>query len=222
MLQLQVAVLYKGLAPLSRICMAAARTVCVILIPFRLSQISCFTPKHLQILHLCPKQLPWCGNLTSASVPPLPGTHLVLLTLFFFIILPLSYLHCSIYSFLVVRYSCLLSAGVVQDILCLEVYSWYTHGERCTHIHLLFHHLGSPRWYHFNGRKWRGTKEPLDEDEREEWKSWLKLKLNIQKTDHGIWSHHFMTNRWGESGNSVRFHFLWLQNHCRWWVQPQN
>ena len=22
------------------------------------------------------------------------------------------------------------------------------------------------------------------------------LKLNIQKTDHGIWSHHFMANRW--------------------------
>ena len=28
------------------------------------------------------------------------------------------------------------------------------------------------------------------------------LKLNIQKTDHGIWSHHFMVNRWGNSGNS--------------------
>ena len=26
------------------------------------------------------------------------------------------------------------------------------------------------------------------------------LKLNIQKTDHGIWSHHFMANRWGNSG----------------------
>ena len=26
------------------------------------------------------------------------------------------------------------------------------------------------------------------------------LKLNIQKTsDHGIWSHHFMANRWGDS-----------------------
>ena len=27
------------------------------------------------------------------------------------------------------------------------------------------------------------------------------LKLNIQKTkiDHGIWSHHFMANRWGNS-----------------------
>ena len=30
------------------------------------------------------------------------------------------------------------------------------------------------------------------------------LKLNIQKTrkDHGIWSHNFVTNRWGNSGNS--------------------
>ena len=36
------------------------------------------------------------------------------------------------------------------------------------------------RWYHFNGKKQRGTKEPLEEGERREWKSWLKL--NIQKT----------------------------------------
>ena len=28
------------------------------------------------------------------------------------------------------------------------------------------------------------------------------LKLNIQKTDHGIQSHHFMANRWGNSRNS--------------------
>ena len=31
------------------------------------------------------------------------------------------------------------------------------------------------RWCHSNGRKWRGTKEPLDEGERE-WKSWLKTQ----------------------------------------------
>ena len=31
--------------------------------------------------------------------------------------------------------------------------------------------------------------------------------------NHGIWSHHFMGNRWG---NSVRLYFLGLQNHCRW------
>ena len=30
------------------------------------------------------------------------------------------------------------------------------------------------RWYHSHGRKWRGTKEPLDESERGEWKSWLE------------------------------------------------
>ena len=35
------------------------------------------------------------------------------------------------------------------------------------------------------------------------------LKLNIQKTkDHGIRSHHFMANRWGNSGNSVRLYFF--------------
>ena len=38
------------------------------------------------------------------------------------------------------------------------------------------------------------------------------LKLNI----HGIWSHHFMANRWGNSGNSDRLYFFGLQNHCRW------
>ena len=35
------------------------------------------------------------------------------------------------------------------------------------------------------------------------------LKLNIR-------SHHFMGNRWGNSGNSVRLYFLGFQNHCRW------
>ena len=37
-----------------------------------------------------------------------------------------------------------------------------------------------------------------------------------ENEDHGIWSHHFMGNRWGNSGNSVRLYFWGLQNHCRW------
>ena len=42
------------------------------------------------------------------------------------------------------------------------------------------------------------------------------LKLNIQKMKIiGIWSHHFMGNRWENSGNSVRLYFRGLQNHCR-------
>ena len=37
----------------------------------------------------------------------------------------------------------------------------------------------------------------------------VDLKHNIQKTeDHGIQSHHFMGNRWGNSGNSERL-FSW-------------
>ena len=34
-------------------------------------------------------------------------------------------------------------------------------------------------------------------------KSWLKAQ-HSENEDHGIWSHHFMANRWENSGNSVR------------------
>ena len=46
-------------------------------------------------------------------------------------------------------------------------------------------------------------------------KSWLKAQHSGNE-DHGIRSHHFMGNRWGNSGNSVRLYFSGLQNHCRW------
>ena len=43
------------------------------------------------------------------------------------------------------------------------------------------------------------------------------LKFNIhKKKDHGIQSHYFMANTWGNNGNSDRLYFLGLQNHCRW------
>ena len=51
---------------------------------------------------------------------------------------------------------------------------------------------------------------------------WMSYKANIQTKDHGIWSHHFMANRLGNSGNSDKLYFGGLQNHCRWWVQPWN
>ena len=37
-------------------------------------------------------------------------------------------------------------------------------------------------------------------------KSWLKAQ-HSENEDHGIWSHHFMGNRWGNGGNSVRLYF---------------
>ena len=39
--------------------------------------------------------------------------------------------------------------------------------------------------------------------ERGEWKSWLKAQ-HSENEDHSIRSHHFMRNRWGNSGNCVR------------------
>ena len=51
-------------------------------------------------------------------------------------------------------------------------------------------------------------------------KSWLKTQ-HWKNEDHGIWSHHFMANRWGNNGNSDRLYFGGLQNHCRWWLQHE-
>ena len=42
-------------------------------------------------------------------------------------------------------------------------------------------------------------------------KSWLKAQ-HSENEDHGIWSHHFMANKWENNGNS----------DCRWWLQPWN
>ena len=64
-------------------------------------------------------------------------------------------------------------------------------------------------------------------ESEEELKSLLmKVKMESEKVglklshseneDHGIRSHHFMGNRWGNSGNGVRLYFWGLQNHCRW------
>ena len=39
------------------------------------------------------------------------------------------------------------------------------------------------------------------------------FKLNIHKTDHGIWSHHFMANKWGNNGSSDILYLLEVQNY---------
>ena len=46
-------------------------------------------------------------------------------------------------------------------------------------------------------------------------KSWLKAQ-HSENEDHGIWSYHFMANRWRNSGNSERLYIFRLQNHCSW------
>ena len=42
------------------------------------------------------------------------------------------------------------------------------------------------------------------------------LKQHSKNEENGILSHHFMANKRGKFGNSDRFYFLRLKNHCRW------
>ena len=85
-----------------------------------------------------------------------------------------------------------LEKDYVRSVYCNPVYLTYMHSTSCKM---------PARWitswnqdcpekyqqpqicrYHSNGRKWRGTKEPLDEGERGEWKSWLEIQHSKTKT----------------------------------------
>ena len=69
-------------------------------------------------------------------------------------------------------------------------------------------------------------------ESKEELKSLLKkvkeetekpgLKLSIQNTKIMASSPITSWQRWGKSGNSDRFYFLRIQNHCGRWLQPWN
>ena len=109
------------------------RKDCLILIPFRLPQISFYTfslKGFSSDSDNCPDVR--IGPLVQFPHPLRAG--LVLLTLLFSPIVPSSYwvLYYAIYSSPLVRYSCLLSAGVLHALLGLKVYSWCIHGEKCT------------------------------------------------------------------------------------------
>ena len=105
----------------------------LILIPFGLPQIICFTLS-LKCLSSDSGNCPNVGIGPLLQLPHLPTAGSVLLTLLFYALVSSSYqdLPGSIYSFPLVRYSCPLSAGVLHALLCLKVYSWCIHGEKST------------------------------------------------------------------------------------------
>ena len=97
---------------------------CLILIPFRLPQISCFTLS-LKYFSSDPDNCPDVEIRPLLQfLHPLRASP-VLLTLLFFSLVSSSYrvLRGSIYSFPLVRYSCPLSSGVLHALPCLKVYS---------------------------------------------------------------------------------------------------
>ena len=114
--------------------MYGCRKDCLILIPFRLPQISCFTFSFKCFSSDSDNCLD-VGIWPLLQFPDLLRAGPFLLTLLFF---PAgsfeSYqvLRGSIYSFPLVRYSCPLSVGVLHALLCLKVYSWCNLEERST------------------------------------------------------------------------------------------
>ena len=76
-----------------------------------------------------------------------------------------------------------------------------------------------------NNLRYAGDTILMAESEEELKSLLMKVKVESEKVgkkaqhseneDHGIRSHHFVGNRWGNSGNSVRLYFGGLQNHCR-------
>ena len=76
----------------------------------------------------------------------------------------------------------------VKAVYCHPAYltsmqstSWETLGwKKQAGIKIAGRNINNLRWHHPYGRKWRGTKKPLDESERGEWKT--GIKFSIQKT----------------------------------------
>ena len=97
---------------------------CLILIVFRLPEISCFTLS-LKCFSSDSDNCPNVGIGSLLQLPHLPMAGPVLLMLLFFALVPSSYrvLCGSKYLFPQVRYSYQLSASVLHGLLCLKVYS---------------------------------------------------------------------------------------------------
>ena len=78
-----------------------------------------------------------------------------------------------------------IGKGVHQTVYCHPAYLTYMQSTSWKMLGWMKHKLESRelgemsipqiyRWHQPYGRKWGITKEPLDESERGEWKSWLK------------------------------------------------
>ena len=114
----------------------------LILIPFRLPQISSFTLS-LKCFSSDSDSCPALGIRPLLQLPHPPRAGPVLLTLLFLPLVPSSYrvLCDSIYSFPLVRYSCPPSAGVLHALLCLRCIPDVSMERDVLHVHLFLSHL---------------------------------------------------------------------------------
>ena len=96
-----------------------------------------------------------------------------------------------------------LQMKVYPDIKCHLLTIWVFSRRGCKQLPL------ANTWtVNFsNSRKWRGNKKPLDEGERRDWKSWLKIK-HSKNQGHVIQSHHSMASKGEKLETVTDFIFL--------------
>ena len=115
-----------------------------------------------------------------------------------------------------------LGKEYVKAVYCLSAYLTYMQGTWCEMLDCwstswnqdCWAKYQQPQirlWYHSNGRKWRGTKEP-DEGERGEWKSWLNTQ-HLKNNNLGIWSHHFNGTADGDCTHEIKRLAPWKKSY---------
>ena len=149
MLQLPTTACSREPAVLSRVHMAVARSVWF---SFHLGcHRSAVSLSALNVSSSDSDNCPSVGIGSLLQFPHLPRAGLVLLTPVF-PLFPSSYrvLHGFIHSFPLVRYSCLLSAGVPHALLCWQYIPDVSMETDVLHMHVLLHHLFLPPDFSFN------------------------------------------------------------------------
>ena len=75
------------------------------------------------------------------------------------------------------------------------------------------------RWHQPYGRKWR-TKELLDENEREEWKIWLKIST-FKELRSWLLIQSLLSKGMEKQWKELRTLFWGVQNCCRCWLHHE-
>ena len=110
-----------------------------------------------------------------------------------------------------------LGEEYIKAVYCNPAYLTYIQSTSCEMPDWIKHKLESIcwekyrqpqicRWHHAFGRKQRGIKRASWWRWKRRVLSWLKSQDSKNK-DHHIQPHHFIANKWGNSGNSDRLFF---------------